>query len=392
MGELRPRLLLITRNFPPMWGGMERLNWHLAEELSKTFDVRVVAPVGTAEHAPGAVSVREVPLQPLRRFLTAAALAALAEARHFRPQIVFAGSGLTAPLALAAARACKARSAAYVHGLDVVVPHPVYRALWLPALRRMDRVIANSAPTAQLARKADVAPERIAIVYPGVEIPAPDPTARARFRQRWNLPSDAPVLLSVGRLTARKGLREFVQEVLPTVARARPDVVLVIVGDAPKQALYAQAQTPESLLAAARDAGVAQHVQLLGKIDEQALHDAYFGADLHVFPVRDLPGDPEGFGMVAIEAAAHGLPTVAYATGGVVDAVREGQSGRLVTPGDAAGFAQAVLATLASPLAPEGCRTFAQGFAWDEFGRRITGSLPADPASNAIFRGLREEP
>ncbi|RPE62999.1 phosphatidylinositol alpha-1,6-mannosyltransferase [Tibeticola sediminis] len=375
MGELRPRLLLITRNFPPMWGGMERLNWHLAGELSKTFDVRVVAPVGAAEHAPGAVSVREVPLQPLRRFLTAAGLAALAEARRFRPQIVLAGSGLTAPLALVAARACKARSAAYVHGLDVVVPHPVYRALWLPALRRMDRVIANSAPTAQLARKAGVAPERIAIVHPGVEIPAPDPTARARFRQRWNLPPDAPVLLSVGRLTARKGLREFVQEVLPTVACARPDVVLVIVGDAPKQALYAQAQTPESIFAAARDAGVAPNVRWLGTLFGPDLAEANFGADLHVFPVRDLPGDPEGFGMVAIEAAAHGLPTVAYATGGVVDAVREGQSGRLVSPGDAAGFAQAVLATLASPFAPEGCRTFAQGFAWDEFGHKLMGEL-----------------
>jgi len=152
-------------------------------------------------------------------------------------------------------------------------------------------------------------------------------------------------------------------------------VVLVIVGDAPRQALYAQVQTPESILAAAREAGVAQHVRLLGRIDEQALHDAYFGADLHVFPVRDLPGDPEGFGMVAVEAAAHGLPTVAYATGGVVDAVREGQSGRLIPPGDAAGFAQAVLAMLASPLAPEGCRTFAQGFAWDEFGHKLMGEL-----------------
>jgi hypothetical protein len=61
-------------------------------------------------------------------------------------------------MALLAARACGARTAAYVHGLDVVAPHPVYRALWLPALRRMDRVIANSAPTAELARKAGVAP------------------------------------------------------------------------------------------------------------------------------------------------------------------------------------------------------------------------------------------
>lgn len=369
------RLLLITRNFPPLWGGMERLNWHLADELAKTHAVRVIGPAGAAQHAPAQVPVCEAPLTPLYRFLLHAALLAQREARHWRPDWVLAGSGLTAPLALIAARAGGARSAAYVHGLDLTVPHPVYRALWLPALRRMDRVIANSTVTAELARKAGIRDERLSIVHPGVEIPVPDPTARTRFRQRWNLPPDAPVLLSVGRLTARKGLREFVQEVLPAVVKSRPDVVLVIVGDTPKQALYAQAQTPESILEAAHAFGLAPNVRWIGRLFGQDLADAYFAADLHVFPVRAIPGDPEGFGMVAVEAAAHGLPTVAYATGGVVDAVAEGVSGRLIEPGDAVGFAQAVLAMLASPLTPEACRTFAQRFEWSEFGRRIMEAL-----------------
>ncbi|WP_317963975.1 glycosyltransferase family 4 protein [Methylocaldum szegediense] len=369
---------MVTRNFPPLQGGMERLNWHLAAELAQTFTVRVVAPQGAAERAPAQVAMHEVPLQPLGRFFWRAAWAARTEARAFRPTHVLAGSGLTAPLALIAARAYGARAAAYVHGLDLTVPHPVYRTLWLPALRRMDHVIANSTPTFELAREAGVPPERISIVHPGVEVPDPDPAARTRFRARWNLPATAPVLLSVGRLTARKGLRECVQEALPMIARAQPDVQLVIVGDAPAQALYAQAQTPESILAAAQAAGVAQNVRLLGNIDEQALHDAYFGADLHVFPVRALPGDPEGFGMVAIEAAAHGLPTVAYATGGVVDAVADGVSGRLIPPGDVAGFAQAVLALLAAPPALERCRGFAERFAWSEFGQKVVESLVDD--------------
>lgn len=369
------RVLLLTRNFPPLWGGMERLNWHLAEELSRRFAVRVIAPKGAARHAPSGVAVHEVPLAPLSRFVLAAALAGWRQARAFRPDVVLAGSGLTAPLALLAARACGARTAAYVHGLDVVVPHPVYRALWLPALRRIDRVIANSTPTAQLARSAGVDAARIGIVHPGVTIPEPDPAARARFRQRWGLPEHAPVLLSVGRLTARKGLREFVQEVLPTIARARPDVALAVVGDAPAHALYAQPQTAQSILDAARAAGVVEHVRLLGTQFGPDLADAYFGADLHVFPVRDLPGDPEGFGMVAVEAAAHGLPTVAYATGGVVDAVAPGDSGWLVPPGDAAAFAAATLRALDAPPGAERCRTFAQGFAWEAFGRGIEREL-----------------
>jgi phosphatidylinositol alpha-1,6-mannosyltransferase len=369
------RVLLLTRNFPPLWGGMERLNWHLAEELSRRFAVRVIAPKGAARHAPSGVAVHEVPLAPLSRFVLAGALAGWRQARAFRPDVVLAGSGLTAPLALLAARACGARTAAYVHGLDVVVPHPVYRALWLPALRRIDRVIANSAPTAQLARNAGVDAARIGIVHPGVTIPEPDPAARARFRQRWGLPEHAPVLLSVGRLTARKGLREFVQEVLPTIVRARPDVVLAIVGDAPAHALYAQPQTAQSILHAARAAGVADRIRLIGKLFGPELADAYFGADLHVFPVRDLPGDPEGFGMVAVEAAAHGLPTVAYATGGVVDAVAPGESGWLAPPGDAAGFAAATLRALDAPPGAERCRAFAQGFAWEAFGRGIEREL-----------------
>ena len=367
-------LLLITRNFPPLWGGMERLNWHLAGELAKHHAVHVIAPQGAVAQAPAGVGVTEVPLRPLRRFLLAATWAARREARRLQPEVVLAGSGLTAPLALLAARACGARTAAYVHGLDLAVPHPVYRALWLPALRRMDRVIANSRATAALAERAGVPCAHIGIVHPGVDLPQPDPLARARFRARHAL-GDAAVLLSVGRLTARKGLREFVAEVLPRILARRPDVQLLIVGDVPAQALFAEAQTPESIHAAAAQAGVDEHVRFLGTQFGQDLADAYAGADVHVFPVREIANDPEGFGMVAAEAAAHGLPTVAYATGGVVDAVAEGASGRLVPPHDADAFADAVLQMLHSPPSPQTMQAFAARFAWPAFGASVRCAL-----------------
>jgi phosphatidylinositol alpha-1,6-mannosyltransferase len=354
---------------------MERLNWHLAAELAKTYEVRVVGPAGAAGYAPAGVAVREAPLQPLRAFLWHAARRARAEARTWRPDVVLAGSGLTAPPALWAARACGARTAAYVHGLDLVVPHPVYRALWRPALRRIGTVVANSRATAALAEGIGIVPTRIAIVHPGVELPAPDPAARARFRAAHGIAANAPLLLSVGRLTARKGLLEFVRDVLPRIAAQRPDVLLAIVGDAPAHALYAQPQTPAAIQAAADAAGVGTRVRFLGKLFGQDLADAYAAADVHVFPIRALPNDPEGFGMVAVEAAAHGLSTVAYATGGVVDAVRDGASGRLVPPGDAAAFAQAVIDTLQAPPSAEALRAFATEFAWERFGARVADAL-----------------
>lgn len=367
------RLLLVTRNFPPLWGGMERLNQHLADELAFEYDVRLIAPEGAEAFASHA-RVLPVPLRPLSRFLLAAAWTTLREARQWRPEIVLAGSGLTAPIALFAARHCGALAFAYTHGLDLAAAHPIYRAAWLPCFKGLDGIIANSRATAGLARTLGVRPERLQIVHPGVEIPTLDSGARARFRCKHGL-GNRPILLSVGRLTTRKGLLEFVRDVLPRITADRPDARLVVIGDAPTDSLHAQVQTPEMIQATARVSGVTDNVVFLGRRFGRELADAYQAADVHVFPVRKLPNDPEGFGMVAIEAAAHGLPTVAYATGGIVDAVAPGQSGLLVDADDAEGFASSVTKLLDSPLDVAAIRGFSEGFSWDRFGRAIRASL-----------------
>lgn len=365
-----PRILLVTRNLPPLLGGMERLNLRLAAALAERAEVHVVGPGGAEAYLPPEVLLHPVPLKPLPRFLASAFARTLMLARRLRPEWIVAGSALTAPMALAAARASGARAAAYAHGLDLAVPHPLYRALWHPAIRRLDRLIANSRYTAGLAQALGVPQDRLALVHPGVDLPPPDAQARARFRAQQGL-GDAPLLLSVGRLTARKGLREFVREVLPRVVAEQPDAVLVVVGEVPKDALHAQAQTPQAILDAARRCGIEHALRFTGPLFGPALDEAWYAADLHVFPVRELPNDPEGFGMVAIEAAAHGLPTVAYATGGVVDAVADGVSGRLVPPGDAAAFADAILQLLAAPMDEAGIRAFAKGFAWEVFEEKV---------------------
>ena len=372
----RSGVVLLTRNFPPLWGGMERLNWNLAMQLAQRAPVGIVGPEGCVRDAPARAAVAEVSLRPLWRFLLLASWKGLTMARRARPQWVLAGSGLTAPLAWLAARGAGARCAAYVHGLDLAVAHPLYRTLWFAALRRMDAVIANSHASAELARGIGVAPQRLSVVHPGVEVAAHDAGARERFRRQHGL-GDAPVLLSVGRLSERKGLREFVSEVLPDIARRKPGVRLVVVGDVPAAALHARAQSIPSIERAAQAAGVGHCLLMLGRRFGEELTDAYAAADVHVFPVRQIPDDPEGFGMVAIEAAAQGVATVAYATGGVVDAVEHGVSGLLVAPGDAQGFASAVQRILESPLDADRVREFARGFAWERFGTQVWAALQA---------------
>lgn len=371
------RVLLVTRNLPPLVGGMERLNWHLADELARRAELAVLVPTGSAAGLPRLAQACEVPLVPLWRFLLKAQWSALWLARKWRPQWVLAGSGLMALAVLLAARASGARAAVYVHGLDVAVRHPIYRAVWLRALARADRVIANSQATAALALGAGVPASRIRVLHPGVAVPAalPGPGQIAALRAELGLGA-RPLLLSVGRLSTRKGLREFVTEVLPRIAAVRPEVLLVVVGDAPVNALHAEAQSPDSIRAAAAAAGVAQNLRLIGTVtDLVKLGQLYAAASVHVFPVRQIPGDPEGFGMVAVEAAAYGLQTVAYDCGGIRDAVAQGCSGWLIPPGDAAGFADAVLTALARPLALEALCKHARRFAWPQFGESLWAVL-----------------
>jgi phosphatidyl-myo-inositol dimannoside synthase len=378
------RILLITRNLPPLLGGMERLNWHMAKELARNAQVHVIGPRGARDMSPPEVKVREAPLRPLAAFLLVALWRALREALICRPNTVLAGSGLTAPLAWLVGRICRARVVVYVHGLDIAVPNLIYRCLWLPAIRRADRVIANSRATASLAEQAGVTPERIGIVHPGVDLPEneADGESTTDFRSKHRL-ADRPLLLSVGRLTRRKGLLEFVANVLPGIVRAEPRVLLLIVGDAAQHALHGKSQTLEAIQAAADAAGVGQHLYFLGKLPESELRAAYRASDVHVFPIRRIPGDPEGFGMVAIEAAAHGLPTVAYASGGVVDAVSNGVSGCLVEPEDTIGFASAVLNILSTRSASSAMRNFASRFSWENFGNAIRLELDKAYSANA---------
>ena len=65
----RARVLLVTRNLPPLRGGMERLNLHMALELASAFDLDVIGPSGCAAELPETIHVQEAPHRPMWRFL-----------------------------------------------------------------------------------------------------------------------------------------------------------------------------------------------------------------------------------------------------------------------------------------------------------------------------------
>jgi phosphatidylinositol alpha-1,6-mannosyltransferase len=269
----------------------------------------------------------------------------------------------------------RVRCGVYLHGLDIVAPSMIYARLWLPFIRRCDLIICNSANTRDLAIAHGVPAERISVLNPGTFVPAPPPAARIEeFRLMLGLAA-RPLLLSVGRFTKRKGLAEFVSGSLPEIARQIPSVALVIVGDEASDALHgASGNERHRILKAAEEAGVFENVVFAGRLEEAQLESAYAAAACHVFPVIEVAGDVEGFGMVALESAARGLPTVAFCVGGIPDAVSDPESGVLVPAGDYSSFSTAVIRFLRSEVRAaerQSARDFAQSKDWLAFHIRL---------------------
>jgi phosphatidylinositol alpha-1,6-mannosyltransferase len=372
------RVLLVTRNYRPLLGGMEKFNERLFVEIARQCDAAIAGPAGCGEHVPAGCEWAEAGGSSMPVFLARLTRAALSLARKFRPDVVLAGSGLTAPIALIAARVCRARFAIFVYGLDIVVRSRIYQWLWMPAVRSADMVFPISEYTRREAISARLDPARMIIVTPGVDVPAAAPELGSEFRRRHGLEGKR-VILSVGRLTRRKGIAEFVENALPKIAADCPDATLVLIGGEPSDALAGNRGGAMQEIRACADAcGMADRVHLLGRCSDDVVRAALESADVHVFPVIELPGDVEGFGMVAIEAAACGVPTVAFRVGGIPDAVEDGISGRLVAPGDYRSMADAVVTYLVAAdreAIRAGCIEHARRFDWQRIGERLVAAL-----------------
>lgn len=364
------RITLISRNFPPLTGGMERLFQHIYQQLACEHDIALIGPAGCAEHVDADCEVRPLPVTPTVLFLLRSFLSGLLmHRRTMRPAAIVGGSGLVGPVVVLLARLAGARSILLLHGLDIVADSRIYRRLFLPFARKADRVICNSRNTARLAINAGVDEQRITIIHPGVDLPAEVPAPK-QARQQLGLP-ETTVLLSLGRLIPRKGLAEFIARSFAGLAADDPGLLLLVAGTEPASSLNDRnASVRSEIESAVAAAGLGERVRLLGYVDNDEATLLYAAADVFVFPLVETPGDVEGFGMVAIEAAACGTPTVAFNCGGVADAIADGETGVLVTPGCYDEFSAAIRRAARADMRTA-ARQFATSFSWDNYGQRL---------------------
>ena len=360
------RLCLITRNFPPLKGGMERLNQRLHQLLVKHYEVVLYGPKACDEFVEGhkAIGSRVSPTMIFILLSFIRALAGSVFSKRFNFYV--GGSGLVAPIVVVLAKLFGARAVILIHGLDIIVESKIYRYCFLPFIRAADLLVCNSDNTARLAIEHGADAERVTIVLPGAEITASNLTKEEAKKEVGA--GEKTVLLSVGRLIPRKGLAEFIDNSLPSLVSEDPSLEFWIAGTEPERALNKnEFSVSKDIQRAIQRRSLNAHVKLLGSVSEERLELLYAAADVFVFPLREIHGDVEGFGMVAVEAAGYGTPTVAFDCGGVKDAVRHNETGLLVEAGDYAAFTKAVQRALGG-FEAEKIIEFSKGFSWQRYG------------------------
>lgn len=321
------QVLLISRAWPPVVGGIENHNHALGRWLPRHVALRVLAnPRGK---------------RALPWFLPWAALFVLVTSP--RDEVLLLGDGVLACVGWLVKLLRPGKTVVcVVHGLDLTWRQPLYQRLWLQRfMPALDGLIAVSAETRRVAVAAGLAVASIEIIPNGVDCTAfdgePDRAALARCLGR---PLDGDiVLLTAGRLARRKGAAWFIRHVLP---RLPAQVRYVLAGAGPDEPAIR-----ENIAAA----GVADRVHLLGKVDDQTRDLLLASADLFIQPNIAVPGDMEGFGIAVLEAGASGLPVVASAIEGLLDAISPGDNGVLVRSGDADAWVEAVARLVDDPAA-----------------------------------------
>jgi len=242
--------------------------------------------------------------------------------RRARAEVVHAHNRLALLYAAAPGKLAGGTTIFTRHGPSVGTPWQ--RVVRRAAARCLDAYVAVSPEMLNLARQLRDCDERkLSAIDNGVDLGRfrTDARARAASRAALDIPEDAWVMGTVGRLAPEKDYELLIAAAAPLLG---PQIRLVIVGDGPDAS---------KLRTAAAGTGVERFIHFTGKRDDVP-------ALLCAFDLFTLSSRMEGLPLVILEAMATALPIVSTAVGGIPGAVADGETGLLSPPGDAAALRQ----------------------------------------------------
>lgn len=351
------RILFCNYEYPPLGGGGGVVMAAMARELARRHEVTVLTSGMKgldAEARDAGVRVIRVPVF----FRTELAVANMPSMGAYLPSGLIRGLSLgrkafdvinthfvvpTGPLGDWLARIWGIPNVLSVHGGDLYDPskkasphrHGFLRKPIARLLERATDVVAQSRDTARNVRNIYGVEREVELIPLGIDRP---PTGITGTRAEFDLPPDAFVLVTAGRIVPRKATLQLIE----VLARSPSDTYLLVIGDGPEADAVRQA-------AAAK--GCDSRLRMLGYVSDEVKYKALSVADVFISSSQH-----EGFGLVFLEAMAFGLPIVCYNRGGQTDFLSTPDTGAVIALNDLEGLLRATLDLRASPEARRAVR------------------------------------
>lgn len=369
-----PKTLLVTNDFPPRVGGIQRTLGALVGELPPE-RIAVLCPSWDGAEAFDANAPFRVFRQPERFLWPTPGIGRRVEAavRALGAEVVLFGA--TYPLALLGPRLARQGTPylAAAHGFEYWLSiAPGSHSLVRRATARAARVpVMCSEFIARVVRTAVPDDVPVSVLYPGADVEAFHPDLPFEDIREAHGVAGRPLVVCVSRLVPRKG-QDVLIRAMGQVRDRVPDAALLIVGGGP----YRKAL---ETLAADSPLGA---VAFAGEVSERDLPRYYRAGDVFAMPCRTRRAglEVEGWGNVFIEAAACGRPVIAGDSGGAREALVDGVTGLLVDGSDVGAVADAVVSLLEDPerargMGAAGRARVERHYAWPRATEQLAGWL-----------------
>ncbi|MFA6047673.1 MAG: glycosyltransferase family 4 protein [Parcubacteria group bacterium] len=358
-----PKILFISRAYPPVLGGIENQNYGIAQALTKITTTKIIANKRGKRFLPVFL-----PWLMFKGFFIVP-----------RYDVVLVGDGVLTPI-------CRLWKFFYnrkkyisiVHGLDITFAYKkslfgkIYREVNIPALKKMDKLFMVGNESIEQAVKIGIPREQCVFIPNGLilERTHTDATKKDLEKVLGIDLEGKKVIFRAGRFTPHKGTEWFIKNIM---SKLQENYILVCAGGMPNSA--GDENYFPKCEKAVMDLGLEKRVKLLPNLPQSEMNIIFNTCDLSVSPNIKVPGSMEGFGITAIESAVCKRVILASGIEGLKDAIKDGENGFLLPWGDADAWVKKINEVLADDefrksFGEKARQYVLDNFTWDKISKK----------------------
>jgi len=306
--------LVVTRNFPPELGGMQSLMWGLTNELSKNLLIKVFADFHESHKEfdrNSSFSIERIGgIKFLRKYRKAALVDEFIKENKVKGIIADHWKSLEL-IKSNTKKYCLIHSKEINHKKGSLINKRI-----LKVLNNVEKVISNSEFTKNLAINCGVNADKITVINPGVN-PIENLNKKSVQQVESLLRIKSPRLITVSRLDKRKN-HEKVIMALRNLKQVYPNIVYICIGGGEEE---------ENIKKLVKELKLESQVMFFKEISFNLKNALLASSDIFVMPSIIHKKSIEGFGIVYLEAAQYGVPSLGGKDGGASDAIKHEHTG-----------------------------------------------------------------